>query len=65
MSEQSGLCSDVWHGFSGVACVPRPPTFPAPRGAAPQKAGKRGAGVARAFTSAQPQLAGPFAEKEE
>ena len=31
----------------------------------PQKAGKRGAGVARAFTSAQPQLAGPFAEKEE
>ena len=31
----------------------------------PQKAGKRGAGVARAFTSAQPQQAGPFAEKEE
>ena len=30
----------------------------------PQKAGKRGTGVARAFTSAQPQLAGPFAEKE-
>ena len=44
---------------------PAPLTFPAPRGAAPQKAGKRGAGVARAFTSAQPQLAGPFAEKEE
>ena len=39
-SEQNGLCSDVWHGFSGVACVPRPPTFPAPRGAAAAKGRK-------------------------
>ncbi len=63
-SEQSGLCSDAARVFPVRLARPAP-TFPAPRGAAPQKAGKRGAGVARAFTSAQPQLAGPFAEKEE
>ena len=42
-----------------------PPHSPRREARHRKKAGKRGAGVARAFTSAQPQLAGPFAEKEE
>ena len=46
----------------GLHAPPHPPRREARQ---PQKAGKRGAGVARAFTSAQPQQAGPFAEKEE
>ena len=45
----------------GTHTPPHPPRREARQ---PQKAGKRGAGVARAFTSAQPQQAGPFAEKE-
>ena len=54
----------TWRAFfrCGTHAPPHPPRREARQ---PQKAGKRGAGVARAFTSAQPQLAGPFAEKEE